>query len=396
MGSSDCKVPAAILAIGTANPSNCIFQDDYPDFLFGVTNSEHLTDLKERFTRLCKKSSIKKRYFLLTEDILKQNPGMTSSGAASLNQRQDLATDMHPKLGFEAAIKAIGEWGESKSAISHLIFCSMSGVDMPGADAKLAKLLDLPPSINRLMLYNLGCQGSGTVLRIAKDIAENNPRARILAVWVESTCLLFQPPRGEDRVELLNSAILGDGAAAMIIGVAPPGTTGERPLFQIISASQTLIPGTGGAIGGQYREHGITVCLAREVPRLICSTLEACLVKAFSSATEGGVVSDWNSIFWVVHPGGWKVLDEVEETLGLTKERTRAARHVLEEYGNMMSATVPFILNEMRKRSTEAGKATTGDGLEFGVLLGFGPGITIETVVLHSTSSESTSRQNGS
>jgi chalcone synthase len=68
----------------------------------------------------------------------------------------------------------------------------------------------------------------------------------------------------------------------------------------------------------------------------------------------------------------------------LEKEKMRATRHILSEYGNMSSACVLFILDEMRKRSAEEGKATTGEGLEWGVLFGFGPGLTVETVVLHS------------
>lgn len=50
----------------------------------------------------------------------------------------------------------------------------------------------------------------------------------------------------------------------------------------------------------------------------------------------------------------------------------------------MSSACLLFILDEMRKRSAEEGKATTGEGLEWGVLFGFGPGLTVETVALHS------------
>ncbi|MCL7037020.1 hypothetical protein MKW94_030844 [Papaver nudicaule] len=50
----------------------------------------------------------------------------------------------------------------------------------------------------------------------------------------------------------------------------------------------------------------------------------------------------------------------------------------------MSSACVVFILDEMRKDSIKEGKSTTGEGLEWGVLFGFGPGITVETVVLHS------------
>lgn len=45
--------PATILAIGTATPSNCVYQADYPDYYFRITKSEHMVDLKEKFQRMC-------------------------------------------------------------------------------------------------------------------------------------------------------------------------------------------------------------------------------------------------------------------------------------------------------------------------------------------------------
>ncbi|KAM1774040.1 hypothetical protein ACFX1T_043331 [Malus domestica] len=44
---------AKILAIGTANPPNVYYQKDYPDILFRVTKKEHITDLEEKFDRIC-------------------------------------------------------------------------------------------------------------------------------------------------------------------------------------------------------------------------------------------------------------------------------------------------------------------------------------------------------
>ncbi|CAN1179353.1 Chalcone synthase, partial [Linum perenne] len=71
-----------------------------------------------------------------------------------------------PKLGKEAAAKAIKEWGQPKSKITHLIFCTTSGVDMPGADYQLTKLLGLRPSVKRIMMYQQGCFAGGIVLRL--------------------------------------------------------------------------------------------------------------------------------------------------------------------------------------------------------------------------------------
>ncbi|KAJ0640007.1 putative chalcone synthase [Helianthus annuus] len=73
---------------------------------------------------------------------------------------------------------------------------------------------------------------------------------------------------------------------------------------------------------------------------------------------------DWNSIFWVVHPGGPAILNEVEEKLAPRPDKLRASRRVLNEYGNMWGATVLFILNEMRRSSATFRLQTTGEGLE--------------------------------
>ncbi|KAB2083207.1 hypothetical protein ES319_A05G249900v1 [Gossypium barbadense] len=165
---------ATILAIGTTNPPNCFYQVDYPDFYFRVTKSEHMTQLKDKFQRICEKSAIKKHYMHLNEAMLKENPCLTIYKAPSSDVHQDILVKEVPKLGMEAALKAIKEWGQPFSKITYLIFCTSSGIDMPSADHKLAKLIGLKPSIQRFMIYNQGCLAGATALRLAKDLVENN------------------------------------------------------------------------------------------------------------------------------------------------------------------------------------------------------------------------------
>ncbi|MCD7445996.1 Chitin synthase, class 1 [Datura stramonium] len=371
--------PATVLAIGTATPLNCVDQSTYPDYFFRVTNSEHKTNLKKKFKRMCDRSMIKKRYMHLTEEILKENPSICEHKSPSLNARQDIVLVEVPKLGKEAAQKAINEWGQPKSKITHLIFCTTSGVDMPGADYQLTKLLELSPSIKRFMMYQQGCCGGGTVLRLAKDLAENNKGARVLVVCAEITVITFHGPSDTELDVLVGQALFGDGAAAVIIG-SDPILEVERPLFKFISATQTLLPDSGYAIYGNTSEAGLTFHLHKDVPRLISNNIEKCLVEIFHPLG----ISNWNSIFWVAHAGGRAILDQVELKLCLKSEKLRATRHVLSEYGNIASACVLFVLDEMRKDSIKKGLDTTGEGLEYGVLFGFGPGLTVETIVLHS------------
>ncbi|KAK9108635.1 hypothetical protein Syun_024646 [Stephania yunnanensis] len=134
-----------------------------------------------------------------------------------------------------------------------------------------------------------------------------------------------------------------------------------------------------GAIDGHLREVGLTFRLSKDVPGLISKNIERSLVEAFGPIG----ISDWNSMFWIAHPGGPAILDQVEDKLGLKPDRIKATGHVLSEYGNISSACLLFILDEMRKRSVEDGARTTGEGFDWGVLFGFGPGLTVETAVLH-------------
>ncbi|GAB4848617.1 Chitin synthase, class 2, partial [Ancistrocladus abbreviatus] len=325
------------------------------------------------------KSMIKKRYMYLTEEMLKENQNLCAYMAPSLDTRQDMVIVEVPKLGKEAALKAIKELGQPKSKITHVFLCTSAGVDMPGADYQLTKLLGLKRSVKRFMLYQQGCFAGGTVLRMAKDIAENNRGARVLVVCSEITAIGFCGPSETRPDSMVGQVLVGDGAAAAIVG-ADLDESIEWPLYQMVWTAQTLLPDSEKAICGHLREAGLTLHLLKEVPELISKHIEKALIDALNPLD----ISDWNSVFWIPHPGGPAILDQVEAKIGLKEEKLRTTRYILNEYGNMSSASVFFILDEMRKKSVEEGKATTGEGLEWGVLFGFGPGVTIETIVLHS------------
>ncbi|KAK8635511.1 hypothetical protein V6N13_004245 [Hibiscus sabdariffa] len=386
MGSGEAKRVALIQAIGTANPPNCYPQDDYPDFYFQLTKSQHLIHLKDKFKRICEKTRIKKRYMHLSEDIIEKNPNIGIYGAPSLDARLDILVREIPKLGMEASMKAIEEWGQPISSITHLIFCTSSEIGLPSADHQLVKLLGLKPSVQKFMINNQGCFAAGTALRLAKDLAENNADAQLLVVCCEIHSLVcFHAPSETHLDILVGSAIFSDGAAAVIIsgrdGGGNSGSTINRlPLFQIISAAQTEIPDTDEMIVAKIREMGMQYYLSRDLPKVVSNNIEQCLLEMF--APFG--IEDWNKLFYTVHAGGPAILRGIEEKLGLAAEKLGASWSVLSEYGNMGSASVLFALDALRRKSVDQGKSTTGEGLELGVLLGFGPGLTVETVGLRS------------
>jgi len=107
--------------------------------------------------------------------------------------------------------------------------------------------------------------------------------------------------------------------------------------------------------------------LSREVPEKIKSVLkkfsEELFIKSGLSATEG-----LKSIF-AVHPGGPKIIDSVQQVLELSDDQISESKKILFERGNMSSATLPHVWNEILNKNYPAGTRV--------VSFAFGPGLTL-------------------
>jgi chalcone synthase len=324
------------------------------------------------------RTNIEKRHFYLTDEMLRDHPSLATHKEQSLDSRNDLLATGVTELGKLAAEQALAEWGQPRSRITHLIFHTATGcVDLPGPDYQLVNLLGLKPTVKRYMLYHSGCYAGCTVLRLAKDLAENNPGARVLAVCSEVTLSLFRGPSDASPGTLVSQALFGDGAGAAVVGSHPEMSV-ERPIYEIITANQEFIPGTFDALNARVGEAGFYLNLNPSVPLQISKHISKCVSEALGPLG----ITDSNSLFWVVHPGGQKILERIETVLNLEKDKMLVSKYVLAQYGNTASGSVFFVMDEMRKQSKTEGKATTGKGAEFGVALAFGPGLTIESAVL--------------
>jgi predicted naringenin-chalcone synthase len=74
-----------------------------------------------------------------------------------------------------------------------------------------------------------------------------------------------------------------------------------------------------------------------------------------------------------------------EKVLRLQPGKLAASRRVLSEYGNMIGPTVLFVLDEVvhrRRRRLLVDGEGEGEGCEWGLLVGLGPGFTAEVIVL--------------
>lgn len=76
---------------------------------------------------------------------------------------------------------------------------------------------------------------------------------------------------------------------------------------------------------------------------------------------------------WAIHPGGRGIIDAVREMFALEESQVSYSRNVLKNFGNLSSATILFVLKEMKSELARQ-EIDRADGIS----LAFGPGLTAE------------------
>ncbi|XP_057518310.1 type III polyketide synthase B [Amaranthus tricolor] len=367
---------ATILALGKGFPHQLVMQEFLVDGYFRDTNCDD-PELKQKLTRLCKTTTVKTRYVVMSEEILNKYPELAIEGQPTVTQRLDICNEAVTEMAIEASQACIANWGRPITDITHLVYVSSSEARLPGGDIYLAKGIGLKPETNRVMLYFSGCSGGVAGLRVAKDIAENNPGSRVLLATSETTIIGFKPPSPNRPYDLVGVALFGDGAGAMIIGTDPNPNT-ERPLFELHTAIQHFLPNTEKIIDGRLTEEGISFKLDRALPQIIEDNIEGFCSKLMENI--GLTNKDYNKIFWAVHPGGPAILNRLEKRLDLSPDKLIASRRALADYGNASSNTIVYVMEYMMEENKKMNKETKNDD-EWGLILAFGPGVTFEGIL---------------
>ncbi|EPS66734.1 hypothetical protein M569_08037, partial [Genlisea aurea] len=368
---------ANILALGKAFPHQLLIQDLLVDAYFRNTNS-HDPHLKQKLIQLCKATTVKTRYVVMCEEILTKYPELATQGLPTVKQRLEICNSAVTQMAIEASNSCIHKWGRQVSEITHLVYVSSSEARLPGGDLYLAKGLGLRPDTQRVMLYFSGCSGGVAGLRVAKDIAENNYGSRVLLATSETTIIGFRPPSADRPYDLVGVALFGDGAGAVIIGSNPVMKI-ERPLFELHTAIQHFLPDTEKVIDGQLTEEGISFKLEKQLPCIIEHNIQDFCEKLMGHAEFSK--PDFNKMFWAVHPGGPAILNRLEKRLELSPEKLGASRRALADYGNASSNTIVYVLEYLLEEGNNTRTNGEIEENEWGFILAFGPGITLEGIL---------------
>ena len=278
-------------------------------------------------------------------------------------------------IARQAAERCLEKAGLAAADVDCILVCSCTGYLCPDLATILVKEMGLPARVQRGSLLGLGCAGALPTLQRAYDHARAYPEHNVLAVAVEICSAAYYL---DDTIEtLVGNAICADGAAACLVtgrsDSGPP--VGRSPSLgvgpRLAGFASVIDPSCQSSVGFGHRQGRLRIILAPTIRDLAPPIVD----RALNELLPPRGLARGDIRHWVMHPGGRRVIDRVQQALGLTDADVAVSRRVLRNYGNMSSPTVLFVLNELMQN----GAVQAGD---LGVMLALGPGFAAEAALL--------------
>jgi predicted naringenin-chalcone synthase len=266
------------------------------------------------------------------------------------------------EVGKSAVARAIEQAGWQREDVDFLATTTCTGRVCPSLDAQLIRELGLKSTIQRVHVGDTGCASAMVAMQQAANHLRAFPGHRAVMVAVEiCSAAYFLDDRLESAVA---HAIFADGAGAIALSTdaAGPELVEHRTMFR----SEHL-----GAMGFEYPGGRPRVVLSKDVRRIGAGMM----TEMAQALMSGQGLKKEDIAHFVLHSAGRRVIEQVGKLMELDEPQLAHSRHVLQHYGNMSSATVIFVLDDLfRSRETVPG--------DWGLMIALGPGFAAEGALL--------------
>lgn len=345
-----------IVSVGSAFPHNL-----YPQDVITGAIKRHWGERLEHpelLQRLHSRTGVNQRYVAFPIEEYEHFSGFGETNRAWMEVAGD--------LGQRAIDNALDSAGLERRDLSALYVVSVTGLASPSLDARLINRMGLRSDIKRTPIFGVGCVGGALGLTRAADYVRAYPDQVAVLLAVELCSLTIQ----RDDLSTVNMIALGlfsDGAAAAIVAGADRDETGPT----VINSRSVFYPETEKIMGWDISEDGFAIVLSPELPDLIKRRLGN---DVDTFLFDNGLSrSDIRS--WVVHPGGPKILQAVEASLGLRHQELAKSWESLGKVGNFSSGSVLHVLEATMNDKRPAPGSP-------GLILAVGPGLSSELLLI--------------
>lgn len=314
----------------------------------------------ERFAKKVKKifegAAVDKRYSIM-------EPAEVFT-ATSFEEKNNIYTREVIRLGEKVLQNALAKANWEPESLDYIITVSCTGIMIPSLDAYLINRLKLRSDIVRLPVTEMGCAAGISGIIYARNFLKANPGKRAAVIAVESPTATFQLD-DYSMPNIVSAAIFGDGAACCLLS---SHETDNGPA--ILDDQMYHFYDAEHMMGFQLTNSGLKMVLDIEVPQTIANHFND-IIHPFLAKNALAIKDIDHLIF---HPGGKKIINIVEELFESLGKNIDKTKEVLRMYGNMSSATVLYVLEEIMNDKPKLG--------EKGIMLSFGPGFSAQTVLL--------------
>ncbi len=303
--------------------------------------------------RIFARSGVKQRHLNLSEGFLSR----TLQGRTKEIEQELLAHSIRAVERLELDPRQIGT----------VISASLYSLGCPTIAHRLVDHFEMDPATDKYHITGVGCASGVPLMRLAAQTMSGHPDKHALVVAADSMSgTLMSAAPDDPKAKTVGSAIFGDGCAAALLSNDPRA---DGPL--ILASQVHQVGGTLGAVRLDVENDGSYLHLARELPDIAGAGLPA-IVGGFLRR-HGLERSDIDH--WIVHPGGRRIIENVQSALDLSHEDVATSWDALADHGNIGTPSILYVLRDTVARyEPEPG--------ERGLLVTIGPGVTVGLMLL--------------
>ena len=345
-----------IASVGVALPDNFYDQEtlisEFREYWAGRHHNVN------RIEQLHRNALVGGRHLALTLDEYKKLETFTDSNSAYIRVAVDIG-ERAIRDGLELA-------GLKPQDVDHLFFVTVTGVAAPTVDARIINRMGLKRTIKRTPIFGLGCVAGAAGVTKIYDYLKAYPDQVAVLLSVELCSLTLQ--RTDMSVaNIIASGLFGDGAAAAIM----KGANHEPESPQVLATKSIFYPDTERVMGWDVTAEGFKIVLSADVPKVaeenIGPNVDEFLTEQGLSRADIGC--------YVCHPGGPKVLEAYQKSLGVTEKEMAVTWKSLREVGNLSSSSILMVLRDTMDNHRPAPGT-------YGLMIAMGPGFCSEFVLL--------------
>jgi alkylresorcinol/alkylpyrone synthase len=328
-----------IAGLGTAAPAQCYAQKECWEAL---QSADQFQELNLRSRAILKKVLTSPNGIMTRHLALKDLAEVFELTPEVLHAR---FLDNAPLLASQAGERALADAQNSPADIDAVIVSTCTGYLCPGLTSYVGERLGLRANVLALDLVGQGCGAALPNLRTAEALLTSGRSRRVLSICVEVCSAAFF--LDNDPGVLVSACLFGDGAGAAVLATE---AMGKRRVEWKMSGS-LLNPRDRDLLRFEQKGGMLRNILRPQVPELaaehVARILDDVLTRASVQRTE--------IKGWIFHPGGRDVLVALRHRLGLSEADVRWSTEILEEFGNLSSASVFFVLQAALRDSGPSG-----------------------------------------